>query len=234
MPRSIFPYFILLFLISLPCVGAQDALQSPESIAEQVKQFLHGEQTSTTGSVQIDVDALDPRLRLSLCSRSLETFLPPAGKTSGRVTVGVRCRGRIPWTLYVPAWVRLFDQVVVARRSFPRGTVLQAQDLSLERRDLTRERRGYFVRLQEVIGRRTARSIGRGTVLNPNLLERALILKRGARVSIVAEVGGVVARMQGRALEQGSQGERIRVLSLSSGKELEARVVSAGIVKVDN
>jgi len=235
MHRSILPRAALLLpLAGLPwSSGAQDALQSPGSIAERVRQFLQGQQASATASVEVEVDTPDPRLRLPLCERSLAAFLPPAGKTSGRVTVGVRCGGSVPWTLYVPAQVRLLDRVVVARRAFPRGTLIRAQDLALERRDLARESRGYFLHPEEVSGKLAARNIAGGAVLSPGLLDRPLAVTRGDQVSIVAELGGVVARMQGRALESGSRGERIRVLTLGSGKELKARVVSAGRVKID-
>jgi len=231
----ILPIILLLILADLTGpIGAQEALQSPESIGEQVQQFLQDRQASAAATVEVEVNTPDPRLRLPLCERPLEAFLPPAGKTAGRVTVGVRCNGSRPWSLYVPAQVRLFDQVVVTRRALPRGTLIQAQDLALKRRDLAQESRGYFLRPEEVIGSLAARTIVGNVVLNPGLLDRPLAVTRGALVSIVAELGHVVARMQGRALESGHQGERIRVLPLGSGRQLEARVVSPGVVKVDN
>jgi flagella basal body P-ring formation protein FlgA len=238
MNRSLY-LFPLLLLAALPCRMAhgeptrQGAIQSPQSIRDSVLAFLRGQQTSATASVQIHVDTPDPRLRLPLCDRPLEAELPPAGRPTGRVAVGVRCNGRSPWTLYVPALVQLFDRVVVSRRTLARGTPIQPGDLRLERRDLTRELNGYFLRLADVVGQAPSRTILPGRVLAPGLVQRPPAVTRGALVSIVAQLGGVEARMRGRALEPGALGARIRVETLSGGKELQARVVSAGTVKVD-
>jgi len=221
-------------LVSTAAASAPpDAYQSPESIRDLVKQHLIDRVESRDAESEVTVDDLDPRLRLSRCDRPLEAFLPPSAPEAGRVTVGVRCRGSAPWSLYVPSRVRLLQEVVVARRELERGEMIQAGDLTLETRDLARLHRGYVLDPDKAVGLTPQRTIRRGRVVTPSLLRVPNAIDRGAQVNIVAWIGGIEARMKGEALGDGARGERIRVKNLSSGKELEGRIVSSGVVRVD-
>jgi flagella basal body P-ring formation protein FlgA len=223
----------LLLLTSSGQGAVTGPFQTHESIRNEVRAFLLKRNRSAGSDMEVQVNSLDPRLRLALCDRPLEVFLPPSAPAVGRVTTGVRCTGKRPWSLYLPSRVSLFAQVVVARRDLARGKPIPRAALTLERRDLARQRRGYFLQIDEVAGKEAHRRVGRGAVLNPGLVQDPPAVHRGAIVSIVARISGIEARMKGKALAEGTLGQRIRVENLSSGRELEARVVSAGTVRVD-
>jgi len=209
------------------------ALQSHASIQSTVRDFLLAHNDQTAAEVEIEIDRLNKRLRLARCDQAIEAFLPASARTSGRVTVGIRCDGSRPWSLYVPARVTLFGQVVVASREVARGSVLQHADLNLERQDLTRLSQGYYLHPESLVGQVAQRRISRGRALRPRLVKVPPAVARGSRVSIVARIGGIEARMPGRALADGGRGDRIRIENLNTERELEARVVSAGVVRVD-
>jgi flagella basal body P-ring formation protein FlgA len=71
-----------------------------------------------------------------------------------------------------------------------------------------------------------------GMVLTPALLKPQLLIKRGEKVTILADTGAVQVRMEGKALMDGARGQVIRVRNLSSKREVEAAVVAPGIVQV--
>lgn len=206
---------------------------SHDAIRDAVRSFLQTQAVFQTGEISIEVRRLDTRLRLARCDRPLVAQLPPSGKKTGRVTVGVRCEGESPWSLYVPARVSVMADVVVARRALKRGQRIRAEDLALEEQDLSRLHRAWFTRLDEVTGKVADRSVRPGRVINPKLLSDPLAVERGSRVNIVARIGGIQASMPGRALDDGALGERIRIKNLASKRELEARVVATGTVRVD-
>jgi flagella basal body P-ring formation protein FlgA len=218
----------------LPATARGDEdLQPHEAIRAAAREFLLRQARPDTGDLAVQVERPDTRLRLSRCDRPLETFLPPSRKTTGRVTVGVRCTGSHPWSMYLPARVQRFDSVVTVKRDLRRGDPIRAGDLRRERRDLTQLARGYILDPKRVIGKVLKRSVRRGQPLNPALLDTPRAVRRGGIVDIVADIGGVQARMQGKALEHGSLGERIRIENAGTKKELEARIISAGTVQVD-
>jgi flagella basal body P-ring formation protein FlgA len=214
-------------------LAEKSAMQAHSAIREAAHHFLAQQNADTSGEIAIEVNRLDPRLRLSRCDQALEAFLPAAGKTIGRVTVGVRCNGSSPWSLYLPARVQRFDDVVIANRKLTRGQAIQAGDLRLERRDVSRLRRGYFQHIARAAGKIAERDVARGKVLSPSQIRMPDAITRGSEVSIVANIGGIQARMKGRALRNGVLGERIPVKNISSNRELEARIISAGTVRVD-
>jgi flagella basal body P-ring formation protein FlgA len=218
---------------ALPALAETPPAQSHEAIRTAVREFLLAREISPGAEMEVWVNDLDPRLRLAACERPLEVFLPPSAPPAGRVTAGVRCTGASRWSLYVPARVRWLDEVVVAARELTRGSRIDAASLSLERRDLARLPRGYFLTAGEAAGLVPDRTVARGTVLHPGLLDTPLAVRRGGLVNIVARVAGAEIRMKGKALDAGAMGARIRVENLSSGRELEARVVSAATVRVD-
>ncbi|HIP53509.1 MAG TPA: flagellar basal body P-ring formation protein FlgA [Chromatiales bacterium] len=236
--RSAFSYIgraipMLVFLCHLPGAVAEEAFQSHASIKKRVHRFLVETHASSSAPPQVQVGRLDSRLRLRRCSRPLEASFPPGGKRSGRVTVGVVCRGDKPWKVYVPAQVSILTQVVVAKRDLPRGHLIGPQDIELREEDASRLTRAYAVSLNDVVGRILKRALRRDRPLNPDLLESPNRIKRGATVTIMAAFDGIQVRMKGRALGSGEVGDSIEVENLSSKRKLHARVVSAGVVQVD-
>ncbi len=224
--------FLLTGLLWLNNAAAGPA-QSHASIRDAAREYLAQLHTQSSAEVEIEVNRLDRRLRLSRCDQPIEAFAAPSRRSSGRVSVGVRCGGGKPWSLYLPARVSLFEQVVVAAREIPRGSRLQAADLRLERQDLARLGRGYFLHPEELMGKQAHRRIAVGRILTPGQVKTPPAVTRGSRVSIVAHVGGIEASMPGTALANGKAGERIRIENLITERELEARVISAGVVRVD-
>jgi flagella basal body P-ring formation protein FlgA len=72
--------------------------------------------SQTEGRYEIQVNQLDPRLRMPMCDKELTATLESPARPLGRVTVKVRCEGTSPWTVFVPAQVRLFRDVVTTTR----------------------------------------------------------------------------------------------------------------------
>lgn len=215
-----------------PALSAAE-LQTTSSIRDAAARFLRAHQPHVSGgNLQVTVDDLDPRLRLPRCPVPLQTFLPPGGKSLGNTSVGVRCTGARPWTIYVPARVALYGKVLVAARALPRGTPLGAGDFRLARRDLNSLAYGYVTNPKNVLGKRARRLIPAGAALTPETLESPPLVRRGQQVTLLAQVGGLEVRMAGTALADGADGVDIKVRNLSSKRVVEGTVVAAGVVRV--
>ena len=90
----------------LPALSAAQPLHAPDDIRSEVRGFLAREVGPESPQLRIEVNEPDPRLRLARCEEPLSLALPPGGPRSGSITVGVRCTGERPWSLFVPARVR--------------------------------------------------------------------------------------------------------------------------------
>lgn len=209
------------------------ATMGSEALEQAVSQFLT-ERNAQAGRETVTVTGitLDSRLRLEQCVHSPEGFLPVGGKIMGRVTVGLRCREPLPWTIYLQAKVEWVMPVVVANRPLMRGEAVGRDDLTIEQRDVAGMSSGFYSNIDEVVGMVASRSLAAAMPLGPGLLKPPTLIRRGERVTIMAVAGALEVRMEGEALQDGSKGAMIRVRNLSSRQEIEGEVVSPGVVRV--
>lgn len=214
-------------------VGARaEELQSLESIQQAAVAYLEAQHNGGASPPQVTAARLDPRLRLASCAEPLAAFTPPGQRNVGNTTVGVRCGMPVAWTVYVQATVALIQPVLVVRRPLPRGSALTAADVDVQERDVAHLVTGYLVDLKDIEGMVLRRSVAAGAVLNPSLVQYPISVRRGERVTILGQVGGIEVRMEGQALMDGARGEVIRVRNLSSGRDVEGVVVAPGVIQV--
>jgi flagella basal body P-ring formation protein FlgA len=203
------------------------------AIRQAVEQFLGAEASGRfPGEISVEVNGLDPRLRLKACPEALEVGLNPGSDALGKTTVLVKCPVTGGWSLYVPAQVTVMGEVLVAARYIARGDLLGPGDAELERRDLSRLRYGYLTDPAQLAGTLAKRAIREGMVVLPQAIETAPLVRRKDQVTILARGGGLEVQAHGIALQDGTKGERIRVRNLGSKREIEAVIIGAGIVEV--
>ncbi|HEC11729.1 MAG TPA: flagellar basal body P-ring formation protein FlgA [Acidiferrobacteraceae bacterium] len=231
-------WIVLLGLVVLPGAlfsatsAATPAFEDHRQIRAVAEDLARQHSQYPASKVQVKAANLDPRLRMARCDTALEAFLPHRWQVHGRGTVGVRCTGQRPWTLYVSVNVSIYDQVVVSAHPLPRGARLSQADLKLEKHDLARLVGGYLQDPQQVIGKVLRRPIGLGSVFTPAIIESERLIHRGDRVQIVASLRGMEVRMIGKALNDGAAGDRVQVRNLSTKRIIEGTVTHQGFVRV--
>lgn len=119
--------------------------------------------------------------------------------------------------------------VVTLARSVPRGAMLTAEDLTLASAG-ARGPDGIFTNPADVIGRRTKAAIGEGRPVLLRQLEPVWLIAKGNPVVLVATAGGLAVSAPAEALEDGGMGDVIRVLNLSSQREIKAVVTGKNSV----
>ncbi|MGB5717332.1 MAG: flagellar basal body P-ring formation chaperone FlgA, partial [Gammaproteobacteria bacterium] len=181
-------YGCLVALMAITAPVAADAIQSHEAIQKSAEQFSAERVLSSHGRAPVArAGSLDSRLRLKECDEPLQAFQPAGGRSLGNTTVGVRCPGTQPWTLYVPVKVSIHDTIVVAVRPLSKGAIVQNQDVELLEKDLSVLRSGYYKELSQVIGKQVIRTISMGTAITTPMVKPQLQIKRGQQISLVAE-----------------------------------------------
>lgn len=231
----------LLAALCLMTPGARtlaDAFTLPEQLIGVTQGFLeftvedYLATSQTEGRFEIEVNNLDPRLRMPLCDQQLGASLESPAQPLGRVTIRVRCDGSSPWTVFVPAQVRLFRNVVTVSRPLKRENIVTADDVTLRERDVGMLRQGFLTSLDQAIGQKVIRPTVVDQVLTATHLEQAEVIRKGDQVVITARSGTLSVRMPGEALSKGSVSEQIRVRNLNSKRVVKARVTGPGQVEV--
>jgi len=217
-----------------PVLAESGKFESIDKIKATARAFLssHSEikdQTNTT----VSIGNIDARLTLPTCGTPLEAFLPSGAKVRGKTTIGVRCQGPRPWTLYVPAKIASFSQVLVTNSPLRRGHLISAEDVSLQSRDSSLLNSHYLSDPKRVIGKVLKKNLARKALITSAVLTEPHIIDKGQRVDLQAGSGGLKVNVTAIALSAGAVGEKIRVKNLSSSKIVEGTILASGAVQAD-
>lgn len=236
--KVLFRAILLPLLCGLGQFAESATVTRPEQLIGATREFLEREvadylqRSQIQARHQVEINRLDPRLRLALCDQPLTTKLESPAQPVGRATVRVSCEGSAPWSVFVPAQVHLFREVVVARRPLQRNSTLEAADVMLAERDVGLLNQGYLTSLDQALGNKLTRNTQPDQVLPPSHVSPAEIVRKGDQVVISAKNSTINVRMPGEALSDGALGSQIRVKNQRSGRVIRARVTGPGQVEV--
>ncbi|PCI81644.1 MAG: flagella basal body P-ring formation protein FlgA [SAR86 cluster bacterium] len=224
---------LLLCLCGIPNSYAEEveSLDSIRLIAEdhalaQIDHSQFEDAVATAGS-------LDTRLQLKKCNIPLETFSTGTMNNTSRMTVGVRCSGLNPWTLYVPVTISALVNVVFTSRALTRGALLDAEDLEVQQVPLNKLPIGYLSDPSQVTNFELIRPLNVGAPITLSAVRPRNIVRQGQEVIIKAQIAGLQVRMTGQALKNGQSGDLIPVRNLRSGRTIEATILNKSTVSVN-
>ena len=117
--------------------------------------------------------------------------------------------------------------------SFPAGEQLfiDAVRMGVDRLDDAGRAR-FADEVRGFVGQEATRRLIPGQVLTTAHVAPPELVKRGQEVTLYAARPGLSVRMKGEALEDGAEGERIRVRNRSSKRIVEGYVEPSGAVRV--
>ncbi|HUO80432.1 MAG TPA: flagellar basal body P-ring formation chaperone FlgA [Steroidobacteraceae bacterium] len=209
--------------------AADDALEDPARLAAVARAAAARE--SGRPEAELEVGAIDPRLRLAACRTAPGAQLTPGTRSSTQLTVEIRCTSP-PWRQFVAVRIRAQEPVVIAARPLGRLQVVAIEDLAVVPRDLASVPAGYFRRAEDVVGRIAQRTIGSGEVLLPATVRPPPLVHRGQSVTVLAHAGGMSVRTAGVVLADAGLAERVQVRNAASGRLIEGVVRSSDTVEV--
>jgi len=212
---------------------APQPVQSVDSIRDSAVGFVR-ERLQAPGAARLHAEAgaLDPRLRLAVCSHSPKAFSPSGElRAASRLTIGVRCDSP-SWSVYVPVNVESELAVLVTTRALPRNVPVTPQDVESQLRRVPGVAAGYVVSPDQLSGKHLRNPVAPGTALGVDLLAPDVLIRRGQRVTLVATAGSLEVRAQGEAVSDAQPDGRVRVLNLNSRRIVEGRVESRDSVRI--
>ncbi|MGN7982474.1 flagellar basal body P-ring formation chaperone FlgA [Burkholderia sp. 22313] len=203
--------------------------QDPESIRRTALAFLQQQVAGLPGKTTATVAAAFPR-GLAACT-TLEPFLPTGARLWGRTTVGVRCAGERPWTVYLQAKVAVQATYYVAARQITPGEPLTAADLVARDGDLTVLPLAVITDPAQAVGATALARIAAGLPLRQDMLKSAASVSAGQSVRVVAAGPGFTISAEGSALANAAPGQSVRV-RMAAGQIVTAIVKDAGTVEI--
>ncbi|KWC57466.1 flagellar basal body P-ring formation chaperone FlgA [Burkholderia ubonensis] len=225
---------------TLPAAGASAAAaaataatppgqQDPDTIRRTALAFLQQQIAGLPGKPAASVAPSFPR-GLAACT-TLEPFLPTGARLWGRTTVGVRCAGERPWTVYLQARVTVQATYYAAARQIAPGEVLTAADLVARDGDLTLLPLAVITDPSQAVGSTALARVAAGLPLRQDMLKSAASVSAGQTVRVVAAGPGFTISAEGSALANAAPGQSVRV-RMAAGQIVTAIVKDAGTVEI--
>ncbi|WJF90433.1 flagellar basal body P-ring formation chaperone FlgA [Paraburkholderia bonniea] len=190
---------------SPPLPGQQDG----ESIRRAALAYLQQQVTGLPGKVELSIAPTFPR-GLAACT-TLEPFLPTGARLWGRTTVGVRCIGERPWTLYLQARISIHATYYLAARAIAPGELLGQDDLIAREGDLTLLPQAVITEPSQAVGSVALMRIAAGLPLRRDMLKSTLAVSVGQSVRVVAQGIGFAISAEGNAMNNATPGQPVRV-----------------------
>ncbi len=168
----------------------------------------------------------------------------------GKLTWSVKKRGRSQWSGLVSlvitfkvdgraikkvplsGRIKVLQRVVKASRNLPKGHILSEADL-VESTEMTHyPAQEIPVGSEAILGMMLTRPIRGGQIITKAMVKSPPLVRKGERVLITAENRAIKVTTLGKVLEDGALGEQVRVVNITSGKQLFATVAGKGRVAV--
>jgi flagella basal body P-ring formation protein FlgA len=121
-------------------------------------------------------------------------------------------------------------ETVVATRNIRANAMIFAEDVTLKSADVP----NAFSRIPDVVGQEARTTIYAGRPILFDDVGPPAIVSRNEIVTLLYQTGGLTIMTEGRSLQRGSAGDRIRIMNLDSRTTLFGQVQEDGSVRVFN
>jgi len=166
---------------------------------------------------------------------SCDILLSEQARRGGAISVLLifRTNGREVGKTRVNARVDIYTDVIVSAHYMGKHHEVQAKDVQWVSRSLSLLPQDYLGEMKEVVGKRVTIAVNRGEVLRAGIVEEPPLLRKGDRVKVLVENHHIKITTIGEVREEGRRGDRIRLVNLSSRKEVSGRIIDEHTVRVD-
>lgn len=172
---------------------------------------------------------------LPLDDISYELILPDQAYRGGNIsfTSIFRVNGKTVKKARGAALVEIWAEVLTPKYYLPRYHEIQERDLQWVHRNISHLPPDLLTDIKDLLGKRTVISINPGEVIRSGMVEFPPLIRKGERVILLVENQQFKITALGEAKEDGRKGERVRLINLSSKKEVSGRVLDTNTVQID-
>ncbi|MCK5647726.1 MAG: flagellar basal body P-ring formation protein FlgA [Gammaproteobacteria bacterium] len=206
---------------------------SHEQIRNTAVEFVRSQLPEDVTIKTIKAGKIDSRIHFKQCSQALEASSSISKRITKSWTIGVRCYGDTPWSIYIPVKTILSRKMFVSKTTIIRGEIITPDKITLMEQQISHQNQKHFSILANITGREARRTIRPNRVINSSMLQEALLVRKKESVLIYAKSQTLQVSMKGTALKNGRYNEMIKVRNNSSKKIIDALVTARGIVSVN-
>jgi flagella basal body P-ring formation protein FlgA len=207
----------------------------PEQLRRVVQRYLEQELNGKVREVEVRV--IEPQEPIPAPSARVDLTVVPGLSEEGLgrrlFRVQLSHRGRTVDTVEVLSDIAGYDQVVVPSRLIMMDEIIESGDLTVSRVRLFDLKQQFVTDPNDVIGKSASRPLQPQSPIRLTSVKKPYAVRKGDRVTIEATGAGLSIQAVGITKSGGELGQTVTVSNADSGKELRAKVIGPGIVRVD-
>lgn len=188
----------------------------------------------------------DPDLKINLRNRSLRLYVPgdeqveigienaAYNERNHRFSVVVVAPANEPSAQRIRVTGRLerMTEIPVFNRRILSNQIIRERDINWINVRSNRLQRNTITDASDLIGKSPRRGIREGVPIRVSMVRYPVLVKKGSLVTISLKSGLMSLTSKGKALQNGSSGDAIRILNTKSNAIIEAEVIGPGRVAV--
>jgi flagella basal body P-ring formation protein FlgA len=204
-------------------------------IEDIVMDFLNAKVPWDKNRVKIKLVQISNGLMLPNTPYSYKVVPPNDTRYLGTVPLNVvfDIQGQPPKKAWATVKIEVETDVIVVNKPLNRNQSIEKDDVNVISMDMADLPSNFISKLEDVVGKKTLRVMNPKEVFRTDIVELPPMVKRKDRMSIVAESGNLRITAVGEVKESGGMGDRVKVVNLSSNKEIFARILDSKTVLVE-
>ncbi|MGQ9818531.1 MAG: flagellar basal body P-ring formation chaperone FlgA [Candidatus Kapaibacteriales bacterium] len=134
----------------------------------------------------------------------------------------------------VPARVKIYRNLLVAKRTISQGEIISNENTNIEKKELPQNVTYEECIPDNLLGKTASHSIVRGSVITKKLVSEPFAIRRGDKVRIVVLSGMISITTNGTALQDARPGESLRCVRDGTRLVLSGIAAKDGTVIITN
>ncbi len=217
-------------------VSVESVAVKGEEILKKAKDYLLAKLSRSEGEIIIETDRppADKLLPATEGDVRFEISQIDANKDRGDVQLVVRIFINDKQYSKIPVFftIRVYEDVVVAKRKIDRNGILSDDDLLVKRLETTRLGSLTYGSIEELEGKRAVRFIQPNSPITQDIVDNPPVMKKGDVVKVLIQANNFSVTAKGVAKEDGFLGKVIKVKNIDSNKELYGTVENSDTVRI--
>ena len=217
------------------CTGqALSAVDREQEVRDAVTAFVAARTSGLGWDVRVRRMSIPSLQGLPAGKIDYEIVAPQQWEGWGNISIAVlaRYKEKVVENFAVRIEVEALADTVVALHQIDYGNTISADDVVLQKREITYNSYLAARTMDGVVGKRARTTVRNNQPVRADQIENIPLITSGQIVTIVAENEVLKISVSGKAHSSGAAGDIIRVQNLTSHKEIPARVINASTVQV--
>lgn len=217
-----------------------------QTVVERDAQIIDNDAIEAMVFDRLIDEGVDPSSEIVLANRNQRLYLPAGADIEFSMenmnfdAISGRFATYLVWSnanrrekVRIAGRVEQVSEIPVLVRRILRGDTVRSRDIKWARVLSSKMQRDWIIEPSDLIGMTATRTLPAGKPVRTAEVRRPLLVEKGSIVTMQLKTAMMSLTAQGRALENGSRGDIIRISNVQTNTVIEAEITGPGTARVE-